>query len=272
MRRPSARSRLEERGEVGERYGQRRRVGDQPRRGRRTAGGRDARAPAAQDACDGLLDAGHGRRRERSAGRHAPGRGVEADRREDVRRHGPPDDVVQAGAQLARPAAPHRVEVDERAVLVEDDGLDTGQVDRRRSAATASPPRPPARRSRSGPRPAGRTRQASRRESSVTGVPASGHRKVRVVERVDARSTFRRRSSVRTRTTDAQEADILDGRREPVASVASPCTVEGDHLGPDRDRHELAGIARDLGRRRDVRTCQRQPPVAGVDDRGPGRH
>ena len=65
--------------------------------------------------------------------RHATGRRVEADRREHVPRDRPAGRRLEPRPELARPAAPHRVEVDERAVLVEDDEVDAASsIDRSR--------------------------------------------------------------------------------------------------------------------------------------------
>jgi hypothetical protein len=87
-------------------YGQGRRIGDQPRRGRRTAAAamlghqrRRTRATVSSMPAIGPVASGPRVRRVRSWS-------VETDRREDVRRHRPADDVVQPGSELALPSRP----------------------------------------------------------------------------------------------------------------------------------------------------------------------
>ena len=87
-------------------------------------------------AADELLDPGHRRERERPAGLDAVGDRVVADRRVDVAGDRPPRRHLQPRPELARPAAPHRLERDQRPVLVEDDEVDAveDRVDGQRAA------------------------------------------------------------------------------------------------------------------------------------------
>src|SRR4030095_7702471 len=91
------------------------------------------------------------------------------DCREHVARDGPPRGAVQPLPDREGPAAPHRVEVDQRAVLVEDDEIDA--VEQRRevrgghTSATTST-------SGAGPEPT--TRQASGGNDTTTTSPIDG--------------------------------------------------------------------------------------------------
>ncbi len=120
----------EQRREIRCRDGGRDRVGLEPGALDRPPSCGDARAPAADDGGDELRDLGHRCNRERGTGPDATVHRVEADRREDVAGNGSPSCTVESPSQFQRPAAPHRVEVDECAVLVEDDELDA--VEQRR--------------------------------------------------------------------------------------------------------------------------------------------
>jgi hypothetical protein len=73
---------------------------------------------------DDLRDLAHGVDREGRAGLDPVGHRVEADRGEHVPRHRPARRELEAVAQRERPARPHRIERDERAVLVEDGEID----------------------------------------------------------------------------------------------------------------------------------------------------
>ncbi len=108
-----------------------------------------------------VAQAGHRRGGQPAAGDDAPGRGVEPEHRVEGFRDGPPGRRGQGLGQGDRPAAPHRAEVDDRAVLVEDDEVDAVEPDGHTSApasALASAP------SRAAPR----TKQASGGNEIVT--------------------------------------------------------------------------------------------------------
>ena len=215
---------------------QRDRIRDEPGRLGRPPRGGDARAPASQDPRHGLLDPGHRRGRERPAGATRPLDRVEADRREDVERHRAPDRGVQAIAELARPAAPHRVEVDERAVLVEDDDVDAGQVDRRPCARLQQRLRGGQRVGLVGHGVGLRTRQASGGNRRTTGAPAAGTARFGLLNvSTPTRRARRRWSSARGRPSPRKAtSSTVAGIR--LAPSPSPDAVERDHLGPDRDR------------------------------------
>ena len=95
-------------------------------------GGRGRSAPGLADHREGqVAETGHRHRRDRSAGGRPAGRRVVA--QGPIERHldRPTGRRGQAIGELGRPARPHRVEVDERAVLVEDDEPETRRRGRR---------------------------------------------------------------------------------------------------------------------------------------------
>ena len=121
---PSTRAAPNSAGRSADRHRRRDRIRLEPGRLDRPPRRRDARAPAPDDRGDRLPDLGHRRDRERRAGQHPPAGRVEPDRREHVAADRPPRRPSEALAQRRAPSRPHRVEVDERAVLVEDDEVD----------------------------------------------------------------------------------------------------------------------------------------------------
>jgi hypothetical protein len=95
---------------------------------------------------DQFADLAHRRDRERRPGLDATAGRIKADRGEHVPSDRPSRRAVEAPAELDCPATPHRVEVEQRAVLVEDDQVDAvegaGHTSASTSAAAAAPSRP----------------------------------------------------------------------------------------------------------------------------------
>ena len=164
-----------------------------------------------------------------SASRPAGRRGGSSGRRVDsrasrtaVRRQLRPVRRRSRVGEVHRPAAPHRVELDERAVLVEDDEVDAVERGRSHLVATASGSR--GRSSRAAPS----TKQASGGNETVHVGADVGQRQVRLVERVerDHASAARRRCPSPRLDPDpddrAEEVDVLDRAVQPVRSPASP--------------------------------------------------
>ena len=109
----------------------------------------------------------HRRRGEPAAVPDRPRRRLEPEHREQrfvEALSGPPP---KSRGELHGPAAPHRAELDERAVLVEDDQVDPLEEDRHTSSTTASV-------ARTSSRAAPSTKQASGGNDTVTGKPTPG--------------------------------------------------------------------------------------------------
>ena len=130
-----------------------------------------------------------------------------------------------------RPAAPHRVELDERAVLVEDDQVDPVEAVRHTSAPAATSG---TRRSAAPPVPAD-NEAGLRRERHRDDSPTR-RGQARIVERVEA-------TTVRPRTIPeceaeaddrSQEADVLEPAPDLVPAV--PAVAQLDALGAHGER------------------------------------
>src|SRR4029079_18827770 len=101
-------------------------------------------------------------------GRGRPADGVGAEHRVELGFDRPVGGFLERASERLGPAAPHRAEVDERAVLVEDDEVDAVKTDGHTSAPTSE--LGVAASSRAAPR----TNDASGGNEIVTGCPTSG--------------------------------------------------------------------------------------------------
>ena len=188
IRRPLARSRANRRRQVGQRDARARpgRARARPRRAPRRAAARsDTTArPARRDVRSRMPGHRRGGQRRRRR-RRAPVTGSKPSIAKSGPATGRRSAAARPSAERRGPAAPHRVEVDERAVLVEDDEVDAVEPDGHTLAR-----RPPRRRRRVATVPRRGRSTASGGNETVTGLADVGQRQVRLVERVE-----RRRSS-----------------------------------------------------------------------------
>ena len=282
MRRPPARSRQSSPRRSVERVGQRRRVGRVPGAGHRLVGAVPGATPGVDQHGDGhVVEPGHGRRDEAAARAGHPGHRVVAEHRVQRLAHGRAGGRHEAIGEGLRPAAPHRVEVDERAVLVEDDEVDARRDPRpggrRRyrhglgqSIASAAASRSSASAGASEPR----TRQASGGKVMRHRRADGGHGQVRVVERVDidGRGVVAVADPHAEAHHRAQEGDIGDGRR------ARRCARAPDPGSTPSTRRIISGrratptVEPDAPVRVEVVRISRPPmasrPLRGVDDAG----
>ena len=171
----------------------------------------------------------------------------------------------RSSAEGLGPAAPHRVELDERPVLVEDDEVDAVETAGHTSAPVAT----------SGPDEAAvsasaRTKHASGGNDTEIGSPTTGSLQPWVVERVER---DRRRLSAIARTTEvhaqpddrAEEADVLERAADPVPVLLA--LAELDALRADRERDTRTGAGdRDRLGGPDLLAGQRQASGRRIHD------